>query len=874
MTCIFKRIKTAFALSLLTIGLPVQAQYQIKGTVYDSETNKVLGGVNVLLSHPATHAVVNFTFSDSEGKYFLQTDSTLDSLQISVSGLNIETTTKIIPKGKRSVNFNVRQGMLEIREAIIKTEPIRRTGDTLTYYVEQFRSATDHSIGDILKKMPGITVAHNGNIRYNGIPINRFYIEGLDMFGGKYGIATKNVLAADIATVEIYENHQPVKVLETWERSDQAALNLKLKEEARGTWNGTVETGIGYRPIMWDFCFTPMFFSKEFQTILTYKTNNTGDDVALELSPQYTYGTDIPALLDIVSPSAPPLNAEIWLRNNVHAISANGITKIGEGKEFTLKAHYVHDLQESASFSQTTYCLDGLPAFSISETLSANQAINDFKADLLYRINTAKLYLLESVQFDLNQKEDIGYVLNESGDLTQTAKLPFTKISNRLSYTRGFEKWRLRAHSNTYYAQRNSQLDITPNPYPKDLPTEDISLMQQVLSEKINSSNSANTSFSCRDWIFGISGNLVINLENLSSELGTPDSLKNMINWLRVESGLSASVTWKPVHNLTLDLSLPVKWIYTSLNDRMSGRNNTEKTVPVFSPDMTLKYIYNHDFTMKFTTRHLQTLTGLYDMYSGYIMQNYRSLIAKGGVLNMVRRTSVSYDCSYSNSIYALFANGRASGWLAYREGTYGTRYEGILMKTVFVPEPNSSSGISFDIEGSKRFHSTGTTIKTGASWSRLWNEYHRQGQWMSSVRDNWSSRLELSSRISRSFLALYEGIYNGYRSYLSRNEFIRTIHSFQEKLGINWIIGEKLKVGLSARHYYTSAFESNVRNMFFFNASMGVSMGRWQLMLEGNNLMNMKYYGSAGFNSNTYQSNLYRLRPASVLLKVRFSLR
>ena len=80
--------------------------------------------------------------------------------------------------------------------------------------------------------MPGITVRGNGSIEYMGKPINEFYIEGLNMLQGRYTLATRNISADDIATVDVYENHQPVRVLENVVYSDKAALNLTLKKKS------------------------------------------------------------------------------------------------------------------------------------------------------------------------------------------------------------------------------------------------------------------------------------------------------------------------------------------------------------------------------------------------------------------------------------------------------------------------------------------------------------------------------------------------------------------------------------------------------------------------------------------------------------------
>ena len=99
--------------------------------------------------------------------------------------------------------------------------------------------------------MPGIDVAENGAISYNGQQINKFYIEGKDLLGGRYGLATNTVHQEDVATVEVMENHQPIRVLEDVSFSQSPAINLRLKSRARSAWAGTVKAAGGVSPALW-----------------------------------------------------------------------------------------------------------------------------------------------------------------------------------------------------------------------------------------------------------------------------------------------------------------------------------------------------------------------------------------------------------------------------------------------------------------------------------------------------------------------------------------------------------------------------------------------------------------------------------------------
>ena len=139
-----------------------------------------------------------------------------------------------------------------IREVTIRAPRLSFRGDTVSYNVSRFTEAQDRSIADVLRKMPGIEVAKSGEIRYNGQPINNFYIEGLDMLDGRYGQATNNIAPQDVASVEVMENHQPIKALKDIVFSDRAAINLRLKPHAKARWTGTLRGSGGWSPALWN----------------------------------------------------------------------------------------------------------------------------------------------------------------------------------------------------------------------------------------------------------------------------------------------------------------------------------------------------------------------------------------------------------------------------------------------------------------------------------------------------------------------------------------------------------------------------------------------------------------------------------------------
>lgn len=116
---------------------------------------------------------------------------------------------------RESKNFQIElePKAFALKDVYVKAEKISHHNDTTSYLVSGFSSAKDRTIGDVLRKMPGIEVAKNGSVSYNGKAINEFLVEGVDLFDGQYNIATRNISHDLISKVDIIENYQSAKVM-------------------------------------------------------------------------------------------------------------------------------------------------------------------------------------------------------------------------------------------------------------------------------------------------------------------------------------------------------------------------------------------------------------------------------------------------------------------------------------------------------------------------------------------------------------------------------------------------------------------------------------------------------------------------------------
>ena len=849
-------------ITLLTLPFHSVAQvspFSLKGRVTDT-TGKGVDGANVMLRKPGSTAMIGFTLSEPDGTYSISFNTEADTLQVLVSGFNISSHSKTVTRWTGTADFTVSSQQQTIREAKVAADPIKRGGDTLTYYVSQFKDETDRSIGDVLKKMPGIEVSSSGGIKYNGRSINKFYIEGLDMLGGKYGIATNNIQANDIASVEVYEDHQPIRILQDWVKSDEAALNLKLRQGARGTWNGILELGGGYAPAMWMGSFTPMMFSKNVQTILTYKTNNAGNDVGQELKSQFGGVGSIPSLVSFVSPQTPPFDEGFWLTNNIHAASANGILKINEDSDITVKTHYIHDTQRSSGRTRTEYFVSGMPSFAVEETTELKDGADEFELEIKYRLNSRKRYVLDELSVKTEKAEDYGTVQKEGADIDQTASLPFFNATNRFQYVRTFGNTQVAARSTTSFSKRDSYLDVTPNLYGEILGTRE-TVRQEIDSKKFYSTNSVSTSFRAGGWIIGLSAQGNIDIESFQSELAAADSMRNDAPWRRFDARLGSSLSYQ-AGRFEIDLSIPVSYIV------INGKGH-----PLFDPGVSARYRPNQSLTFRASASHAYSFSGLYDSYGGYVMTSYRNISSRGGKLNKSSNSSASFETSYSSAVYAFFVNGMIAYSKTGNELTYGTIYNGDFVTIKQYDIRNESDVTTLSLNASKRFQSISTTIKAGVDASESHYQYLRQEKLMPVRRRTISANWSIDSRIGKSVLLSYSGRYSDAESRFDESSKTN-IKTLNQMLSTSFLIGRHLIVRGSFRHYFNNRNEGAQKNLCFVDMGLTYTARRKEYSLKAANLLNTKTYLTTNFSTNTVYSTEYDLRPVSILLSIKFGLR
>lgn len=362
------------------------------GKIVD-ESGNALAGANVL-AYKSDGAVVTYSIADGTGHFEIRISPVVSHIVVSLMGMKpVRIDVGELSDGQ---TVTMVENIERLRTVTVTQRRIRESGDTLTYSVGSFKQAQDRSIEDVIRRMPGIEVKSTGAIEYQGKEISKFYIEGLDLMGGKYSLASGNISADKVKDVQVLENHQSVKSLRGIQYEERAAMNIVLKDEARSVWSALVEAGGGYAEcnegVLYDNRLMAMQFSRKFQTMMVYKGNDTGTDISKELNDFSDGYSEENGILSLMSVPQPGFDNGKYTFNNSHLVSGNWLLKTGKDSELRLQVDGLLD-RENLNWVGETFYLDVADVPSVREAWNISGKRNELGLKMNYVYNSDRTYV-------------------------------------------------------------------------------------------------------------------------------------------------------------------------------------------------------------------------------------------------------------------------------------------------------------------------------------------------------------------------------------------------------------------------------------------------------------------------------------------------
>lgn len=860
-----KRLSSVFLLALLSLA--AVAQTVISGRVTDTSGDPV---ENVIVKVLDGSKIAGYSMSKPDGSYSVRTANKADSLTLTAERLSFEKYGKTVENKTSHIDIVLSQKVTELREVTVSAPMVYVRGDTLTFRLDAFKGKEDISLKDAMKKIPGIEIAANGEIKYNGKAIKHFYIEGMDMLGGKYNIATDNIPASYVQAVQVLNNHKDAKIDKN-EMSDDVAINIKLEPWAKFKPMGTYEASAGWGDrALYRIGGAGMMFNKNFQTILTAKIGNVEEfaqSANLEIISRYGERTGkLESVLGKLSASRPPLSAARYLNPDDRSVTLNLLNKTSDDATVRTNAAYTYT-KGRYDYSTVGRYFDGKNELVIDQTMSPESHVHNPELSVEYNLNSDKQYLANRLKATASFFEAGLPTLRTGSHIDQNEIMTTFGITENFStrWKRGRFTWGVRSDLD-YQGGPEGRIDVSRT-------GTDESPVRQ----------------SARTAQFYTSHVLSMNYKRLNTDLYVPAAIRYSNEHIRTRliRGL-AGESLNDVSGDNLEIAVTPTFIYThprqivkviadaGLKGRFYSYRNHGSTFAeqksakfTVNPDINLTWNMNARSGLMARAGYANNIGDILDMLTAPVATDYLNVSARSGIISESRVLTGYLRYDYKRPVEMIFFNASVNHTQSRVNLLTGQSVDNEIIGDYTVDRPAHGRNTSASATLTKRFLPVKATISVKGSYSFGRNEMFQDGEVIPYDNQGYQTGLSLAVQ-PMSFLSLKYDI-NFSKSFSSYLDVKRSFMTQSHNGNVNFFIGN-FRFTLANEMSWRELTKDNTKFIALLDADAAYTRKSWRFAVKMSNILDSRHYAYTvftGLNSFTYD---YRLRGRELLFSVTFT--
>lgn len=857
-------------------------QNTIKGNIKDSNGN-LLPRATITLKNKNSQSILNYAIANYNGAYSIDTKS--DSLEVIISAayLGYKSFSITIENKNQYLDLILTESPETLKEVLIKSYNIEKKEDTLSYSVSAFKSQNDRSVADVIKKMPGIEVLPNGQITYLGKPIEKYYIDGLDMLEGRYSLANENISAADVSKVQILENHQPIKVLDSLIFSDKTSLNIKLKNNTVLT--GRAKIGGGLSPILFETNITPLIFQQKKQALISYQFNNTGDDL-VRFSRDFSETNNLvngfeakkKNFLALRQISRPPFSSKRWLNNNEHFANINQLYRLKDKTDIKLGLSYLNSTRYDNGLRNTTYITEN-DTINLREQINNIIFLKSFKAKISIEKNLEKSYFQNSLSFKASWDRQRGYLENTNSSITQNLSKPYSILYNQFKFLKPFGKQLITIKSNTGYTHTHEELIVSPGQFQNLIANgEEFDSNEQIT--RLNSfftENTIGTTKKIKSFTISPQIGLAFRRQELISDLfatsngSTTNSGVDFQNNLELQNFttfITNRLDFKK-NRWVLSLETPLYLRYFANSSQIDNIRRLN-----FEPDLSVTKKLSPYWEANIRLKIEYVYGDIDNLYDGFILRNYLSLVRFNSVLSESKRSSSALYLNYRDAIKAIFG----SLSLSLNNNNNNLFFNNSISENgalviQAIERDNLFTTKALNLEISKYFNKAKTTLSFGGRFSFSERPQIVNGSFSSFDNLSQDYKLNAESKITKWWNISANSNLSINKLNTINNQSFR-ITNFKSSVVSFFNFKDNQSISFDAEVNQNN-FQNNTVSNYLFNIDYQFTFKKYNLdaKIIWNNIFNTNNYVNANNGLFFSSENLYSLRPSQILLSVNFSL-
>ncbi len=837
------------------------AQSVISGSV-SADGNAVEG---VIVRLRVGDKDLTYDLSDSEGTFELSFSTDESEVKVIFSHLSYEAKELSLENKSQNIEVKLKPKITEIKEITVSAPDIRLRGDTISYQLAAFTGIDDRTLEDALKNLPGVEVASSGKISYMGKDLSNFYVEGMDLLGGRYSVATTNITPDMVATVEVMENHQPIKMMQDKMMSDAVAMNIKLKKEAKLKPTGNVEGSLGYieDEVLYRLGLTGMLFSKKFQTISTVKYGNVGKQNSSEAMVHFLdMGGGSNLAMDVLGSlggSTPPLRDNRYLNREDGVASINTINKLTDDDELRINANYTYT-NEDYGYSQISDYYVGDKRTVVEEITTPLSIVHNPSLEVKYNKNSKELYLYNTLKGSLSILDERFPTLSSGNQIGQQREALGYDITNNFRVTKSFGA-RILSFTSTLSYLATPENSVS---YSSAL-DDSYNYIQNAEGKTFYTTNTLDYSFSVGRYTqLFMPLNLTYNYNNVNTLLSGRDTEPNNLKGGDFRASFAPRMEYKtPSGRFEMTVNAPIGYSFLDYNQATQQYNTL-----LYSPSVDMKFILSPSSNIRLSGGASNSIGDATSFLVNPIQTSYRSATIASGILAESQRQSATLKYQFKLPLSYFFLNA-AIGYNHTSSNLLSSQYfigDDIISSTVL--GDNQSEGISASLSISKLFKPISTKVDLSGFYSFNSGEVIQQEV----LTHYTSSYYGANLKVKTNPLKWMEFSYSGSIS-LSNTKFLSessSTISHNHQAVVSFVALKKLKLFARADYVNNQITTTDYVDMLLLDFGASYKFKKIELELSINNILDTKQYAYTIFSSLDTFSYNYSLRGREIVLSFR----
>lgn len=870
----------------LAFTYSAEAQQTVEGSVTNHD-KKPLESVTLILKD-TSGKILSFSRTNEKGAFKIALNGAIGKFTLELTSIGYKKKIVQNVEAGKPVQVQLETDAQLLKDVVVKNRPVLRNhGDTLDYNPADFANKDDRSIGDVIRKMPGLTMDEAGKIEYNGKAISKFYIDKDNILDDKYNIGANAIPHSAVDKLQVIENDQPIKMLRKHNMSDDVALNLVLKKEARINMMGDMKLGAGL-PKKYDGDVNAMLFKKSLKFINNLKVNNIGSDPGTDItshnfakSMSQSDNAKPASFLNAGAGGVPVLPQRRTLFNRAGLINLNNLVKWNDEYQLKINAAYFTD-RRTVDYSRLSAIY--LPGDTVRFSENQYNVVRPQKLETKIELigNAEKYYIKNALSFNLNGSNTNSALITNQQPAKQYLEQQTLDFTNEFNFRKMLgTRNSFSANSLVSKTSLSENLDLDPginedlfnhgNPYE--------SLFQNLTMPTWFSSNSL--SFTRANTIaqtYQVSH--VFQHQQLETGLFkviTKDPVPvegnttNDLDWKYSKLGFKALFEYK-TDKITSSLNLPVSLNNYKYEDEKKNIQNKEEFFN-FDPSFNIKFQSGIENYVSGSYLHSTSTGTIEDIYAGAILRNYRSLVLNDAPLSRRNTDRISASFNFKKALKMFFWNIGSSYGTIHANTISSYTIEDDQEKRIAVPLDNQIRTFSVSTSTSKYLFDLTTTVNAGANYSLTWFDQLQNEKLFPFKGRSLALNVGINTKFSKNINAEYDVKYNTSQSFSEGKRMRAPFHQFQHQLALNLNNLKDFRFNISGQYLYTQQPLQESLNYIFADANVVYTLKKLQtdLVLNITNIGNIRKFEAINLSANSYTSGIYQIPARMAIVSARF---